>query len=377
MNTYQHPIYLTFLLLFGFSIIAEAQTRTQIQKSVENVIYHDAKVQFKDTPGFIIGLIAGDSTYVFSYGSQSKTVDIPITDSTLFELGGASKIFTASLIELLVQQGELDYDMPLDKYLPKGNQKQTEVLPSIFDLVSHQSGLPRVPVDFGVKEVQVGNPYAHFSKQDLGHFYNNHTFEKSPQAYSYSNLGYALLETAIEHTTKQSFETTLQNTLLLPYQLQDTRIQLGNQQAQLSPGYSIIGKKVGPWDCPSFSGATGIKSSMRDLLDFVQLQLSDDNFSSMHQKITPTLVDRNSYTAKGWHVITLKKYYDMIVHTGSTAGHQTFIGLVKETNTGVVILSNSKLGTNGLGYFLVKLLNNNFKKSNQQKQEDKLTLSRK
>jgi hypothetical protein len=49
------------------------------------------------------------------------------------------------------------------------------------------------------------------------------------------------------------------------------------------------------------------------------------------------------------------------IHTGRTSGHSCFMGMVKETNTAVVIFSNSWMGTGDLGLQILRMINQNWK----------------
>ena len=110
-----------------------------------------------------------------------------------------------------------------------------------------------------------------------------------------------------------------------------------------------------------------MKSSVSDLLKFVHVQMGDTNpayatlFENMHNPLYETAVAKGNYIGKSWHVIK-KKNHNVVLHAGSTSGHQAFVGFVKETNTGVVILSNSENSTNSLGYLILRYLNQNWKK---------------
>ena len=60
--------------------------------------------------------------------------------------------------------------------------------------------------------------------------------------------------------------------------------------------------------------------------------------------------------------IMIKKHHPIILHTGATSGYRAYIAFVKETRTGVIVLSNSEYALRGLGYFILKKLNKGFKK---------------
>lgn len=363
MTRRRHLLLLCFLMgLHCFGTLL-AQTKSPLQANIENIIYYDAKVNFQDTPGFIIGVIAGDTTYTFAYGSQQKTASIPITEQTIFELGGASKLLTASLVDKLVQDGQMHYDSTLYHYI--GGQK--EHAPTLYELLVHTSGLPRLPNDFGRYEKDIDNPYAYYPKQALSAYYHQRTSYSKKGKYDYSNLAYALLELAIEQQTGLSFEAAIQQYLLQSKGLESTTFTKSSKA--ICQGYNTIGHPVALWQSPAFGAAIGATSNLADLLHFLHDQIHATEFDHLHQKVQATLVEKGSYTGIGWHVIQPKKYYDIIAHSGATAGHRVFIGFVKETKTGVIVLCNSKTGTNGLGYLILKMLNNHWKLTKEQRRQ--------
>ncbi len=362
--------YLNIALLLGiaFLTLSNGDGKKPLRKEIDKIIYYEAKINFKDVPGFIVGIIKQDSVQYFSYGSLYKKRTMQPTKNTLFELGGMTKVFTATLIEDLVQEGKLHYDSLLNSYLPSHLINPTATNVTLLDIISHRSGLPRLPTDFGIKELEPNNPYAHYTKRDLIGFYKKFNFPQGKQKYHYSHVNYALLEIVVENLLNKSFENVLRERILDPMQLLQTGIDLDKyQRKMLALGYSNIGKPISDWKFQSFEGSVGLKSSAEDLMKFVKIQLAEESpfqllTSSMHAKIDPTFIDKNSHIAKGWHVLENKRYFDVIAHTGNTDGHRSFMGFVKETQTGVIVLSNSESSTNGLGYHILRMLNNNWKK---------------
>ena len=80
----------------------------------------------------------------FGYADQEKK--IPATADTLYRVGSISKLFTDTAAMQLVEQGKLDIDQPLKKYIPNFSIKSrypdtAEITPR--QLMTHHSGLPR------------------------------------------------------------------------------------------------------------------------------------------------------------------------------------------------------------------------------------------
>ncbi len=365
---------LTLLLLLSISWNGLAQDRAQLREEIDKVIHFETEISHDNIPGFTIGVIFQDSTYIYNYGHQSKKNDLILTDSSLFEIGSVTKVFTASLVSILVEEGVMSYEAPFNSYLKSKCQNNELDDITIAQLLNHSSGLPKMPVDFGAHEKELNNPYAHYSKKQLLNFYKKHKpGKRNPKesAYLYSNVNYGLLEIAIENATGKSYEAILEEKILQPAGMIHTFASSDSKRTDRQPltkGYSRNGKATSPWAFKSFTASEGLKSSTTDLLTFLKmhLDLKETPYADLFEKNTEEQVNTglsdNAFMGNGWHIIKLRKYYDVVLHSGSTSGHRAFIGFVKETQTGVVILSNSEHGTGGLGYLILRMINFNWKK---------------
>lgn len=367
LHIFAVTIFLSLSLLFT-SNTSFAQSQEKIEKELNKIIYFDAEIDFEKIPGMVIGIIQGDSVYTYGYGSLSMAEDIVPKTNSIFELGGITKVFTASLVELLVEEGLMDYETSLNEYLPKAmSNDKTDI--TLLEAITHTGGFPRLPHGIGKREREANNPYAYYAKSDLSEFYKNYyPIEDEENRYQYSHVPYALIEMAIENITGERFEDVLNEKLINKMDLEDTTIRLSEEQKErLSLGYNILGNKTRPWRFSSFKGSVGMKSTMDDMLTFLKLHMGDSehkfakSFEDMHIPMFETELAKNNFISKGWHIIQ-KRNHNIILHAGSTSGHQAFAGFVKETNTGVVILSNSENSTNSLGYLILRSLNQNWKK---------------
>ena len=357
-----------FIFLFcfiAFHTVTFAQMRANLEEEIGKILYYDVQVNYDKTPGFVVGLIIGDSSFVFNYGSLSRDSIVPPDEHTLFELGGLTKVFTATLIEQLVKEEKMSYDSSLNLYLPPQYQNEKASNITISSLLTHTSGLPKMPFDFGAIEKALNNPYAHYTTSNLMDFYKQYIDVGGFGQYNYSHVGYALLQVAIEEVSGKTFEESLQEKVFRPTALNNTGVELSpKQQVHLAKGHAISGKTVLPWQFQSFEASEGLKSNMKDLLSFIRLNVedADNTFSNIHLPVARTDMSKNTFAGYGWHVIKMKKHPDLILHQGSTSGFRCSTGFVKETRTAVVILSNSEFGLNGLGYHIIRMLNNNWKK---------------
>lgn len=369
-----------FLLSFFFVINLWSQDRANLQEQIDKIIHYDTEIKLSETPGFIIGVKYQDSVFYFGYGAISKDSKQVPDENTIFEIGGLTKIFTSSLVSILVEEGKMEFEKPLNDYFSPSEKNEATQLITIDQLLTHTSRLPRMPLEFGVKEIEENNPYAHYTKRDLMDFYRDYIpleskkkrkkkKNKNKDNYSYSHLNYALVEMAIESCQDDSFEKLLTDRVLTPIELKDTRIELSeNQKKRLATGYTTSGQSTPPWTFQSFKASEGLKSTAQDLIKFAEVHIGDRNsrltkaFYATHEGRKATNRNKKVAAARGWHVISPKKYHDIVLHTGNTNGHRSYLAFVKESETAVVILTNSEHNLYNLGYYILRMLNNNWTK---------------
>ncbi len=368
-----------FIVSLFFASNIWAQDRANLQKQIDKIIHYDTEIKLSETPGFIIGVKYQDSVFYYGYGSISKDFKQVPDENTIFEIGGLTKTFTSSLVSILVEEGKMGFEKPLNDYLSDTEKNEETQKITIDQLLTHTSRLPRMPLEFGTKEIEKNNPYAHYTKQDLMEFYKEYIpleskkkkirkkNKKNKDNYSYSHLNYALAEVAIESSQNTSFEKLLTDKILVPINMTDTRVELSeNQKKRLAIGYTTSGQSTPPWTFQSFKASEGLKSTAKDLIKFAEAHMGESNsrltnaFYSTHDGRKATARNKKVESARGWHVISPKNYYDIILHTGNTNGHRSYLAFVKESDTAVVILTNSEHNLYNLGYYILRMLNNNW-----------------
>ena len=354
------PIILTIALLSG---CASAPPRpnnigrgdySTTQAYVTKLIQHELKKN--SVEGLSIALV-DDQRIVwaegFGYADQGK--NIPATADTLYRVGSISKLFTDTAAMQLEEQGKLDIDQPLKKYIPNFSIKSrypgsAEITPR--QLMTHHSGLPR---DWQKGFMTTAGP-APFTDlvEDIR---DEYTAYPPNLIFSYSNLGISLLGVAIQNQTGMPFANFLKQSVLVPLGMTNSSFDTGlSQSALMAKGYRGLDAAVEPAlrDVP----AGGLNSSVNDLSHFISMVFADgrsgnqqilmpETISEMlHPQNASVPLDFNFQIGLGWMLSTLgtstiQNGGIVAHHSGATAYFQSQLYILPEHKLGVVVLSNS------------------------------------
>ncbi len=176
-------------------------------------------------------------------------------------------------------------------------------------------------------------------------------------AYEYSNLAQGLLGHILALNAGMPYEALMIKTIASPLKMKETKIALDDKMKKnLATGYSN-GVAVQNWDIPTLAGAGAIRSSTYDMLKFLAANLGLTKSplqAAMNIRLHQVRHDKagNMRVGLAWH-IAKGKHGDVIWHNGGTGGYRTFAGFVKETSTGVVVLTNSSAGADDIGFHLL------------------------
>ncbi len=358
---------ISLLLLIFYSSVLLAQNG-DLKVEIERIILHDTEISLDETPGFIIGIVDQDSTYFVEFGSDVKGRKTTLNTEDVFEVGSITKVYTSSLVSILVAEGQLDYDDKINSFLPAEFQNPRMDDVTILNLIQHTSGLPVRPYFFGMKEKDPQNPYGYYKKDELLSFYVDFV-PKTIGSFNYAHTNYGLLEIVLEAATQMSFEKLMDIYIFDPLKMESSFVFFKERKKDiLTLGYDRAGRETSPWTFASFGASEGLKTNASDLVDFMKLNIGlidhpyTSIFANNHKKEVETDFNESIRTGRGWQIIDQRRGYDIITHTGKTNGHNAFMAFVKETGTGVIILSNSNIGTRDLGFLVLRMINFNWKR---------------
>lgn len=340
----------------------------RIKNEITKIIDYDTEIDFNTTPGFTVAIIDGDSSFVFGFGKSHPDSNADIEIESVFEIGSVTKTFTGSLVSILDHKGVLSIDDKVNKYLsPEYRNPRMEDI-TINDLLTHNSGLPKLPKYIGSKQKDPQNPYADYSKFDLLKFYSSF-IPDDERKFIYSHVNYALLELIIESATYFDYEVILQSEIFNPLGMSNSFLHKSERNAaSITPGFDRAGRETTKWDFASFAASEGVKSNISDLIAYTKTHIGitqndlTEIFARNHIPEVKTNYNEHIYAGKGWHVFNQKKNFNIITHSGKTFGHRAYISFIKETQTAVIILSNSSVGTEDLGLLILRMINDNWKR---------------
>lgn len=335
------------LAMLGWSAHAE---------SVEQLVAREVEslVRTGRLKGAAVGVVCGNSMHTFYLGLV-RDGGPPPDAATLFEIGSITKALTGTLLAQQQLKGEVDIEAPLKALIPE------DVSPPKFQgkdillrhLACHTSGLPRLPDNLSGPD---DDPYAGYTERDLLDFLSRHRLRRAPgDSYEYSNYGTALLGLAMSRRAGQDYETLLRERLLAPLKMNDTAITLSTEQrGRLAQGHAITlelgllrkSAPVPPWDLAAMAPAGGAKSTLPDMVRFLQAAMgSHEDLREAFRMSQQPLHEAGPNLNVGlcWHILEDPgKGRHIVWHNGGTGGYSSFLGFDPERGDGVVILANTQ-----------------------------------
>lgn len=307
-----------------------------------------------NTVGMAAGVIHGDETETVVTGTTNIATGAPITSDALFLVGSISKVYTATLVMRLREQGYLDLDTPIVEYvpdLPLASDTAREEI-TLRHLLSHSAGFEGDRfIDYGRGDDALDKAIAEFGT--LTQWFRPGSF------YSYCNAGFYLTGQIIQQVTGKTFEEALKTEIFEPLGLEQTEIF---PEEVLNHPFAL-GHKVDRRDGVTVSrpqhlprvahAAGGVISSVGDLLRFARMHLNDgeldgtriispESARAMREAFIDAGDDGRSYGI-GWS-ITAYPGATAVGHGGAWSGHRAHLTLVPERDFAIAVLVNANNG---------------------------------
>ena len=318
--------------------------------------------------GMMVGVIAGKERQVVSVGEISRFTQETPDGRTVFEIGSVTQTFTALLLARMVERGVMALDDPLQKWVPSGVTVPTYQGQQItlVQLATHTSGLPREP------------DFRRFRRHETRHLTVDKMFALLGQTelpgapgtkFLYSNFGYALLAQAVTRASGAAdWAELVQREIGAPLGLRATRVVKGGvDQSRLAQGYGpgLNSVRYGLLTRPAFNGALGLRSTLDDMMQWTAFHIGmvPSPLASLLPMVeTPRVsigVGPGDEIALAWqsHPLRAGSRHRLLARNGATLGFYSFVAFVKETQTGVVVLSNTRIPNEEVGLRIIRLLN--------------------
>jgi D-alanyl-D-alanine-carboxypeptidase/D-alanyl-D-alanine-endopeptidase len=305
------------------------------------------RVEEKRSAGIVVGILEADGrTRIIAFGDPGPGQP-SLDGNSVFEIGSISKVFTATVLAELVEEGKVKLEDPVQRYLPPTVHVPSRggKLITLGTLSEQRSGLPRMPTNF--HPTDPANPYADYSEQQLCDFISGYTLTRDPGAlFEYSNVGVALLGHALSLASGQTYEEMERRRVWEPLEMTNTAITLTPWMRQhLARGHDDDGAVVENWDMPTFAGAGAIRSTAVDMLKFASANLHPERGKlqeamAFAHEARASAGRPNASIGLNW-IIAKRPTTSIVWHNGGTGGYSTFLGLDPAKKTAVVVMTNT------------------------------------
>jgi len=279
-------------------------------------------------------------TRAIGYSQISGTEKKPLTAVNRFRIGSITKMFTATLVLQLVEEGKLKLTDTLDKFLPQvPNAKKI----TVGQILSHRSGIPNVSRE---QNAQGNVNTIPMTKDEHLALIVKGTPDFEPDTKSlYSNSGYFLLGLIIEKLTGKSYEAVLHEKIASKIGLNDTYMATGNIDVNKNESLTYFMIPGGDWKQvpethPSLLFSAGaIVSTPNDMAKFIQALFDGKIVSKEHLDQMKTMRD-----GEGFGMVTFtfagKTFYG---HTGGADNYGAWLAYLPEEKLAIAYTTNAKI----------------------------------
>ena len=299
----------------------------------------------------VIAVIDGKESAVYGFGSVHVGKNAKPGADTVFQIGSVTKTMTALLLADAVVEGKVKLDEPVAALLPAYtvpafDGKQI----SLLDLATHYSALPRLPDNFAPKDP--ANPYADYSEAKQRQFLAACRLPHAPgTAFDYSNIGYAVLGTALAAQAGTSYEALLQKRIAAPLGMRSTsNTPSHGMLARLAPGHLLSGEATPAWELNVVAPAGGVYSSARDMVAYLQAYMLRPlrPYALAIQPQRPLAADSATKIGLAW-LLEQQQGHSYAWHSGQTGGYASYAAFTTDGKRGVVVLTNTARTIDALG----------------------------
>ncbi|MFW6136687.1 MAG: serine hydrolase domain-containing protein [Candidatus Aminicenantaceae bacterium] len=318
--------------------------------------YIAEQMEEKNIPGLTLGIIKDGRIVKFkAYGLASIELDVPASTETVYQLASATKSFTICSIYKLYEEGKLDLNDSISKFLPDLPEAWADV--TIKHCISHSSGLPPI------FENSWTIPEEETRSELLQTVFKKEMVSSPGEKIAYNQTGYVVLGMIIEKITNMRFEDFLQSEFFKPLGMTSTQFgdyrKIIKGRASMYTRIESFGKdniKVSEDEIfttygnayvykPYLHPSAGLNSTVGDLIKW-NLALDSDELLTQESKNRMwnlELTEHNSLKLSdkmsmsgGWFVYNHPRYSGIGISGGTSNGYWRF----PDEGLAIILLTN-------------------------------------
>jgi CubicO group peptidase (beta-lactamase class C family) len=352
------------LILFVFPTFVFAQDYKAKLAEIDK--YAEKARQDWNVPGFAIAVVKDDKViFAKGYGIRELGKTDKVDENTLFAVASNSKAFTTASLAILVDEGKLNWDDKVVKYLPEFQMPDEWITREITvrDLVSHRSGLGTFSGDL------LWYDTTYTDDEVLSRIKYLKPVNGFRAGYGYQNLMFMTAGKVLEKVSGKTWQDFVKERILMPLGMNRTTTSVKDLKDNVSAPHNESGGKLRPLshgNVDSARAAAGLNSSVADIAQWLRLQLGRGTINGkqifsakqsweMWQQNLPIQISDggmkfnptrhfNGY-GLGWF---LNDYQGrkVVSHGGGLDGMISQTAMMPEENLGLVVLTNSESPVN-------------------------------
>jgi CubicO group peptidase (beta-lactamase class C family) len=320
-------------------------------------------------PGLSVAIVKdGRVLLAKGYGVRRMGEPAPVDAATQFGIASNTKLFTATALALLVEQGKLEWDKPVIDYLPAfalSDPFVTREL-TIRDLLVHRSGL-----GLGAGDLLWWPPSTYDRNEIVRRLRYLPLATSFRSAYAYDNVLYLVAGQVIESISGQSWEEFVKARILdkVGMTLSDVRHSAAGEAGNVAATHAEVEdtvRPVAPFLSDNTNPAGGIMSGATDMAKWMIVQLDSGRVADgsrlfspattreLWREVTPVpiadpepglepLQPNFSGYALGLDVQDYRGKF-LLTHTGGLPGYLSRVAMLPQLRLGVAVLTNQESG---------------------------------
>lgn len=301
-------------------------------------------------PGFAIGVVKnGKLIYAKGFGVTKLGTNTPVTSRSLFHMASVTKTFVATAVMQLVEQGKIDLDAPITKYLPyfkMDDERYRDI--KVRQMLSHTSGIPDTTNYHWDKPEYDDGALERFVRSTA----NQKLVFTPGEKFAYSNTAYEILGDLISKVSGETFEDYVQHHILTPLGMKDSTLLLRQANANLltSPHVDEDGKpavsKVFPYNRAHAPSST-LYSNIDDMSRWAIANLNHGEFDGRRilKRETaelmwqPVVSAFNMKEGISWFTKDLQGHR-LVMHDGGDVGFESRLLLAPDDSVAIIAMTN-------------------------------------
>lgn len=312
-------------------------------------------------PGASLAIWSGSELVEDACGVANVATGVEVSEDTLFQIGSITKLYTATLVMQLVEQGLIELDSPVCRYLPGirfADEHATQSV-TVAHLLAHTSGLEGDHVVDGDRGADALERYVS-TCGDLG------SLTQPGERFSYCNAGYVILGRLVAVLREQAWDDALREQLLAPLGAKTT-LTLPDEVILHSAAVGHLldaaaggeARRVDRWGIPRSMGPAGIIcATAREVIEFARMHLargsaptgshifSSESAAAMQRSQTslPRGIEPGlDGWGLGWMIFDWGGER-IVGHDGGTFGQFAFLRMAPDRDYAVALLTNCSAG---------------------------------